>query len=201
MLHTTNASEVVPISLYLWGRSFHGGQFQLNSSASWDLPSAPSSSSEFATWTPLIAPPSTLWLSLSFWFSWTLHKTLALNRSFQRSGLSRREPKAERSSGGLLRREEERKSKRSAPIARLSIFAAIEEACSSGFCLSLCLSGCLVAEKIKDDEVKMCVCLLWRQFTFFFFCGCGFRVRREFYFGEPYICCGSRRRYWLGSTC
>lgn len=88
MLQTTKASAVAPISLYLWGMFFHGGQFQ-SKPISVEPPSSPNSSSESETelsissMRNLTSTPSSVFLSLNFGFSFMLHKTLNFSRTFE----------------------------------------------------------------------------------------------------------------------
>ena len=88
MLQITKASEVVPMSLYLWGIFFHGGQTK-SKPASLDPLSQPKPTflSSSSTSTPLTNPPlpaQTFSLSsLIFSFSLILHKNFNFNRYFE----------------------------------------------------------------------------------------------------------------------
>ena len=134
MLQITKASEVVPISVYLWGIFFHGGQFQLKPTSSDRTPSPETGPrlSNSSTRSP-VRTPSTFWLSLIFWVSLILQKTLNSNRSLGgkkpiRRGLSE-DSKTQLRELGLCW---ERENKLSALIARLSIFFGKEERKKNG---------------------------------------------------------------------
>lgn len=83
MLQITKASEVVPMSLYLRGMFFHGGQFQ-SKPTSPDPLSRPESPSEPepARWTLSTGTPFSLLVSLMLSFSLMLQKTLNSNLFF-----------------------------------------------------------------------------------------------------------------------
>jgi hypothetical protein len=70
MLQITKASEVVPMSLYLKGRFFHGGQFTEKPS------SCCSTSSPWSGRTLALVLDTLLWFSLMS--CWVLHSTIVL---------------------------------------------------------------------------------------------------------------------------
>ena len=72
MLQITKANEVVPMSLYLWGRFFQGGQFQDKVSCCFSISSTWRSVRTLA----FALAMDTLWVSLAF--CWELETILSL---------------------------------------------------------------------------------------------------------------------------
>lgn len=97
MLQITKASEVVPMSLYLWGIFFQGGQSKSKPNSpdplSWpDSPSESEAEAEPARWTLSPGRPLTVLLSLTLSFSLMLQKTLNSKLCFGGKRSKRRRP-------------------------------------------------------------------------------------------------------------